>query len=222
MIRRTFSQRQRARGVISLILSENSASLREIQSALTILLLLLSSFQFSCRQDMHDQAKYKPLAASNFFGDGRASRPLVEGTIARGELDANQELYMGKTGTEFVKEIPIPITPELLARGQGRYNIYCTPCHDYAGYGRGMVVRRGFKAPPSLHIDRLRESPAGYYFDVITNGFGTMSKYSAQIRVNDRWAIVAYIRALQLSQHATLEDVPLDERQKLESEKQTP
>lgn len=171
---------------------------------------------------MHDQAKYKPLAASNFFEDGRASRPLVEGTIARGQLDANRELYTGKSGTDFVKEIPLPVTTAFLKRGKERYNIFCTPCHDQAGYGQGIVVRRGFKAPQSFHMDRLREAADGYYYDVITNGFGSMLNYSSQIRAEDRWAIVAYVRALQLSQHATLKDVPPEERQKLESEKQTP
>jgi Cytochrome C oxidase, cbb3-type, subunit III len=185
----------------------------------TLLMLLLPLCLFSCRQDMHDQAKYKPLAASDFFGDGRASRPLVEGTIARGQLDANQALYTGKAGKDFVTEFPMPVTAAFLARGQQRYNIYCTPCHDQTGYGHGMVVKRGFKAPPSFHIDRLREAPVGYYFDVMTNGFGTMLNYSQQVRTEDRWAIAAYIRALQLSQHATLADVPTEERQKLETEK---
>lgn len=190
------------------------------RSAPMVLLVLLSFLLISCRQDMHDQGKYKPLAASNFFGDDRASRPLVEGTIARGQLDSNRELYSGKLEGNFIPIIPIPVTEAFLERGRQRYNIYCTPCHDQTGYGRGMVVMRGFKAPPSFHIDRLREAPAGYYFDVMTNGFGTMLNYAAQIRVEDRWAIVAYIRALQLSQHATLEDVPKDELQKLEQKTQ--
>jgi hypothetical protein len=130
-------------------------------------------------------------------------------------------MYTGKSGKDFVQSIPLAVTEAFLKRGQDRYNIYCTPCHDLTGYGKGMVVRRGFKAPPSFHIDRLREAPAGYHFDVITNGFGAMLNYSAQIRVEDRWAIVAYIRALQLSQHATMQDVPSDEKQKLEAERNT-
>jgi len=184
-----------------------------------LIALLFSLCIFSCRQDMHNQAKYKPLAASDFFGDGRASRPLVEGTIARGQLDANQAMYTGKVGKDFVTDFPVPVTPALLARGQQRYNIYCTPCHDQTGYGQGMVVKRGFKAPPSFHIDRLRQAPVGYYYDVMTNGFGTMLNYAQQVRPEDRWAIAAYIRALQLSQHATLSDVPAEEQQKLEMEK---
>jgi Cytochrome C oxidase, cbb3-type, subunit III len=197
---------------------------RDLSQRRKVLLSLLLSLLLptACRQDMHDQAKYKPLAASNFFEDGRASRPLVEGTIARGQLDANRELYTGKSGTDFVKEIPLPVTTAFLKRGQDRYNIFCTPCHDQAGYGQGMVVKRGFKAPQSFHSDRLREAADGYYYDVITKGFGSMLNYSSQIRVEDRWAIVAYIRALQLSQHATIKDVPPEEIQKLESEKQTP
>jgi Cytochrome C oxidase, cbb3-type, subunit III len=193
--------------------------LSQMRKVIVVVALL---FFVSCRQDMHDQAKYKPLAASTFFEDGRSSRPQVEGTIPRGQLDADLEVYTGKSGKDFIKEIPFPVTADFLKRGQDRYNIYCTPCHDQTGYGKGMVVRRGFKAPPSFHIDRLREAANGYYFDVITNGFGSMLNYASQIHVKDRWAIVAYIRALQLSQHATLQDVPSDERGKLEAERNNP
>ena len=173
----------------------------------------------SCRQDMHDQPRYEPLEQSQFFEDQRSARPLVEGTVARGHLNDDPALYTGKVDGVAVTSLPFPITAEVLQRGQQRYNIFCAPCHDQVGNGTGMVVRRGFRRPPSLHIDRLRESPAGYYFDVITNGFGSMSNYAEQIPVKDRWAIVAYIRALQLSQHASLQDVPEKERKDLESQR---
>ena len=173
----------------------------------------------SCRQDMHDQPRYEPLEQSQFFEDQRSARPLVEGTVARGHLNDDPALYTGKVDGVAVTSLPFPITAEVLQRGQQRYNIFCAPCHDQVGNGTGMVVRRGFRRPPKLHIDRLRESPAGYYFDVITNGFGSMSNYAEQIPVKDRWAIVAYIRALQLSQHASLQDVPEKERKDLESQR---
>jgi mono/diheme cytochrome c family protein len=162
-----------------------------------------------CRQDMHDQPKYKPLAASAFFADGRSARPLVEDTVARGHLDEDVELFTGKTaGGKLVELLPVKVSAELLKRGQERFDIYCSPCHDRTGSGHGMVVRRGFKQPPSYHIDRLRQAPVGHFFDVMTSGFGAMPDYRSQITVADRWAIVAYIRALQRSQQATLADVP--------------
>ena len=152
---------------------------------------------------MHDQPKYKPLRASRFFDDGRASRPLVEGTVARGHLH------------EDAAAAP-PVTRALLVRGRERYDIFCAVCHDRAGTGRGMIVERGFKQPPSLHVDRLRQVPDRYVVDVIGNGFGAMPSYAQQIRMADRWAIAAYVRALQLSQQATFADVPADERALLE------
>ena len=171
-----------------------------------------------CRQDMHDQPKYKPLAASRFWGNGASARPLVENTVARDHLDDDVEFYTGKTaGGKLVEVPPLPFTPELLKRGRQRFDIYCSPCHDRVGSGRGMVVRRGFKAPPSYHIDRLRQAPVGYLFDVMTNGFGAMPDYRAQVEPADRWAIAAYIRALQRSQEATLADVPSEAAAKLKS-----
>ena len=164
---------------------------------------------------MHDQPKYKPLKASKFFADGRTSRPLVPGTVARGHLDDDPLLYTGKVGATFTTTFPAPVTQAVLQRGQERYNIYCTPCHDRVGTGNGMIVQRGYRRPPSFHIDRLRDAPVGYFFDVITNGFGVMPSYAAQVPVSDRWAIIAYLRALQLSQHATLADVPAAEQQHL-------
>lgn len=188
--------------------------------ALTLLFVLVLTL--GCRQDMHDQPKYEPLEASSTFSDGRASRPLVEGTIARGHLNDDVALYTGKIGNDFVPKIPFEINEQTLERGQQRYNIYCTPCHDLVGNGVGMVVRRGFKRPSSFHIPRLREAADGYFYDVMTNGFGAMSSYSDQVPVRDRWAIVAYIRALQLSQHAKMDEVPIPDqvRQELEQEKQ--
>lgn len=169
-----------------------------------------------CRQDMHDQPKYIPLRPSSFFSDGRSARPIPAGTVARGHLNEDTVLYTGKgPDGNFVDTFPFPVTKEVILRGQQRYNIYCAPCHDRAGTGNGMVVRRGFRHPPSYHIDRLRQAPNGYIFDVITNGFGAMQDYSAQIQPADRWAIVAYERALQLSQNATVNDVPAAERPQL-------
>jgi cbb3-type cytochrome c oxidase subunit III len=172
-----------------------------------------------CRQDMHDQPKYRPGRASTFFADGRASRPLVADTVARGHLDDDALLVTGKSGDAFADQFPFPVTREVLHRGQERYNIFCSPCHDRVGTGGGMIVLRGYRRPPAFHIDRLRQQPAGYFFDVITRGFGVMPSYAEQIPVRDRWAIIAYVRALQLSQHATLDDVPAPEREQLKAGK---
>jgi mono/diheme cytochrome c family protein len=168
-----------------------------------------------CQQQMADQPRYEPLQKSAFFGDERSARPFVEGTVARGQLRADEHLYTGKYQGKLAETFPYRLTYEALARGQERFNIYCSTCHDRVGTGQGMVVRRGFRAPPSFHIDRLRQAPVGHFFDVITHGFGAMPDYAEQISPADRWAIAAYIRALQLSQHAALADVPADERQRL-------
>jgi len=161
-----------------------------------------------CRQDMHDQPKYRGLRSSAFFADGASARPLIEGTVARGTLQTDESFFTGKNGQTAVTELPFPVDAAVLDRGQERFNIYCTPCHDRTASGRGMVVQRGYKQPPSFHIDRLRSAPPGYFFDVMTNGFGVMPDYKVQISPRDRWNIVAYIRALQLSQHAAAADVP--------------
>jgi mono/diheme cytochrome c family protein len=157
----------------------------------------------ACRQDMHDQPKYEPLESSAFFGDGQASRPLVQGTVARGQLQDDEHLYTGKINGQPVTTFPFQITAPMMDRGQQKYNVYCAPCHDRVGTGAGMIVKRGYRQPQSFHIDRLRAAPPGHFYDVITNGFGAMPDYRAQIQPEDRWAVVAYIRALQLSQHAT-------------------
>jgi hypothetical protein len=182
-------------------------------------LLLCAVAAAACQQQMADQPRYKPLARTGFFGDERSARPLVPGTVARGRLDADEQLYTGEVGGKLAETFPYPVTREVLERGRGRYDIFCAPCHDRVGNGQGMVVRRGFRFPPSYHTDRLRKAPVGHFFDVITNGFGAMPDYAAQVPPRDRWAIIAYIRALQLSQNATLADVPPAERQRLPQEK---
>lgn len=167
-------------------------------------LLLLAG----CRADMQNQPYKRPLAESDFFADKRSARPLVEGTVARGFERADTYLYTGKIGKEVGNFMPFPVTAEVMKRGQQRFNIYCSPCHGEAGDGNGMIVQRGLKRPPSYHNERLRKAPIGYFFDVMTNGFGAMLDYSQQVKPEDRWAIAAYIRALQLSQGATQADVP--------------
>jgi hypothetical protein len=180
-----------------------------------VLVILTAVGAWGCRLDMHVQPKYKPDEPSTFFQDGRSDRPEIPGTVASGHLRTDELLYTGRVNGLEADQFPFPITPQVLERGQGRFNIYCTPCHDYTGSGHGMVVQRGFPAPPSYHTDRLRKAPAGHFFEVMTDGYGAMYSYAARISPEDRWAIVAYIRALQLSQNATLADVPAQERQKL-------
>lgn len=180
--------------------------------------LLLSFAMVSlvgCRRDMQDQPKYRPLARSRFFVDGRAARPIPRGTVALDELTTSDEIHTGAKGKDFLTNIPITVNRDLLVRGQDRFNIYCSPCHGRIGNGDGMVHRRGFWVPPSLHTDRLRSVAPGYLYQVIDEGYGAMPSYDEQISVHDRWAIVAYIRALQLSRHATINDVPLEQRAQL-------
>lgn len=179
-------------------------------------LLLAAVALGGCRQDMHDQPKIKPLRQSEIFADRRSARPLVPGTVARGTLREDTAFYTGKLGKEFVKEIPVTVTAELLDRGRTQFQVFCSPCHGRTGRGDGMVVQRGFKAPPSYHIGRLRQMPIGYFYDVIANGFGAMADYAAQVPPGDRWAIAAYVRALQLSQYAPADVVPADKRGELE------
>jgi len=171
------------------------------------LLLALAGVALGCRQDMHDQPKLKPLAMSDFYADQRASRPLVEGTVARGMLREDSHLYTGKVNGVFADSLPFPLDAAVLERGRERYTIFCTPCHGQTGRGDGMVVRRGFRKAATFHIDRLRGERIGYFYDVMTNGFGAMPDYAAQIPVRDRWAIAAYVRALQLSQFAQAKDL---------------
>ena len=166
------------------------------------------------RQDMANQPKNRSLSPSEFFEDGRSERPLIENTVARGSI-AEDELFVPKDSNHF----PVPVNAELLARGEERYKIFCTPCHGLQGDGNGMIAMRGMKHPPSFHQDRLRQAPNGYFFDTITNGFGAMYGYSAQIPPRDRWAIIAYVRALQLSRNAKVADLPAELREKLNQPK---
>jgi cytochrome c553 len=176
--------------------------------------LLLSG----CRLDMHVQPKYLPYEPTKFFADGRSERQPVPGTVARGQLRLDELMFSGRENGVVVDKFPFPITRADLDRGRERYNVYCTPCHDYTGQGRGMIVMRGFPQPPSYHIQRLRDAPAGHFYEVITNGFGAMYGYAARVEPADRWRIAAYIRVLQLSQNARIEDVPESERAKLSHE----
>jgi len=185
-------------------------------AARAALVILALGSLVACRQDMQDQPKIEPLEANAFFDNGAGSRPIVEDTVARGQLHDDALLYTGKVNGQLADVFPFPVTRDVLDRGQNRFEIFCTPCHGRAGDGDGMVVRRGLRRPPSWHTDRLRQMPAGHFFDVMTNGFGVMQDYRAQITARDRWAIVAYVRALQLSQNARTEDVPAGERERLE------
>jgi len=178
-------------------------------------LLAATALVAGCRQDMHDAPRYEAFEASSTFADNRASRTPPAGTVARGWLRDDEALYTGKINGQVATEFPMPVTKAVLDRGQERFNVYCSPCHGRTGEGNGMIVQRGFRQPPSYHEERLRNAPVGYFFDVMTNGFGAMPDYRAQVPVADRWRIVAYIRALQLSHYATTSDMPEAELEKL-------
>ena len=180
-------------------------------------MLMLAVVLAGCRQDMHDAPRYEAFEASDTFADKRASRVAPAGTVARGWLREDEALYTGKVNGQAVETFPFAITRDDLARGQQRFNIYCTPCHGRLGDGNGMVVQRGLRQAASFHQDRLRQERPGYFFDVITNGFGAMPDYATQIPVQDRWLIIAYVKALQLSQHAAVDDVPADQRAGLDA-----
>jgi mono/diheme cytochrome c family protein len=172
-----------------------------------VLLIVMTSA--ACRLDMHVQPRFNPLARNDFFADQRSARPLVEGTVARGDLREDAYFYTGKIGSNPGNYFPFTVDEKILARGRERFNVFCAPCHSRLGDGNGFIPSRGFpRKPPSYHIERLRQAPVGYFFDVMTNGFGLMPDYASQIPPKDRWAIVAYIRALQLSQNARMADVP--------------
>lgn len=181
-----------------------------IRLALSVVVVGASSA--ACRMDMHDAPRYEAYEESALFADGKASRPVVPGTVARGELTVeNSRFYEGrdKNGA-LLDHLPpeVRLNEGLLARGKERYEIYCTPCHDFSGTGNGMIVRRGFKKPPSLHNTRLLEAPLGHFYEVISKGYGSMYNYAASVKPRDRWAIAAYIRALQLSHNADIDDLP--------------
>jgi len=180
-------------------------------------LLISAGVASACRQDMHDAPRYDPLEASTVLAKGSSAQPLVAGTVARGYLNDDELLHTGKVAGQPAAVFPFAITRQDLDRGEERYNIYCSPCHGRTGEGNGMVVQRGYRQAANYHIDRLRQAPVGYFYDVITNGFGVMPDYRAQITPEDRWRIVAYVRALQLSHSATAADVPAAELQKLTS-----
>lgn len=169
---------------------------------LVIASLFVALSSVACDQQMANQPSYEPLEASKFFADGQSSRPLVEGTIPRGGLREDLHLYTGKMNGTLVNSLPMQLDDKVMKRGQERFNIYCSMCHGKSGYGDGMVVRRGYKRPTSFHTDRLRTERLGHFFDVITNGYGSMPAYGSMIPAEDRWAIVAYVRALQMSQNS--------------------
>ena len=183
---------------------------RSLVAVCATALLSLASGCGSLVQDMATQPKNRPLSPSDFFADGRSERPILENTVAHGAI-ADDELFDPKDSNTF----PLPVTAALLQRGQERFKTFCSPCHGLQGDGNGLVAMRGMKHPPSFHQDRLRQAPNGYFFDNITNGFGAMYGYSAQIPPRDRWAIISYVRALQLSRNAKVSDLPAELRDKL-------
>ncbi|MGH7981146.1 MAG: c-type cytochrome [Limisphaerales bacterium] len=172
-----------------------------------------------CRQDMFEQPKSSPMGPSDFFADDAAARPIPPHTVARGDLEGDEAFYTGMIGTNLVTTFPFPVTRAVLNRGRDSFEIDCVPCHGEAGDGNGIVVERGFPAPPSYDIQRLRDAPVGHFFDVMTRGYGVMYSYASRVTPRDRWAIAAYIRALQLSAHATLADAPTNEPAQLEKKK---
>jgi mono/diheme cytochrome c family protein len=183
----------------------------------TVVVISLTLALVACRQDMHDAPRYEPLEEAPFFSDGGSSRVLVANTVARGQLREDDHFYTGKVDGQLAAEFPMPVTAEVMARGQEQFNVFCTPCHGRTGEGNGMIVQRGFRQPPSYHEDRLINAPPGHFFDVMTNGFGAMPDHRSQVPVPDRWAIAAYIRALQLSRRATIDDVPADRRAEMDA-----
>jgi mono/diheme cytochrome c family protein len=194
--------------------------IKTARSTSLLVFLFIAAGLAGCRQDMHDQPKYRGYRASDFFDDKRSVRAPIAGTVARGRLDDNEAFFTGTVGGEALAKVPFAVDREALERGRERFEIYCTPCHDRTGSGRGIVVQRGYKQPQSFHSDRLREMPVGYYFQVTTNGFGVMPSYHAQVSARDRWLIAAYVKTLQLSQHAAFADVPQSEQPKLEQQPQ--
>jgi mono/diheme cytochrome c family protein len=165
-----------------------------------VVVLAASALTLGCRNDMHNQPRYKPLAATDFFGDGRSARPTIEDTVARGQLRVDTPRFTGKENGKDIDYFPIQITREDVERGRERFNIYCSPCHGRLGNGNGMVVSRGLRQPPDYHDERLRTAPVGHFFDVMTNGYGAMYSYASRVPVDDRWRIASYIRALQFSE----------------------
>jgi mono/diheme cytochrome c family protein len=185
-----------------------------------VILVALVAALAGCNWEMRNDARLKPLEPSPVFDDGRSSRPLQPGTVARGQLREDDAFYTGMKDGQPVAEIPVPVDRPLLELGRQKFNVYCSVCHGADGAGGGMVVKRGFPAPPSYHIDRLRRVPIGHFFNVITNGYGVMFPHADRVTQRERWAIAAYIRTLQFSQYAKPADVPAAEMQKLQSTQQ--
>src|SRR5436309_2772311 len=178
-----------------------------------VAVLLLAAL--ACRQKMANQPRYDPLEPSDFFADGMSARPRIPGTVARGELAVNAFMASGKINGADGDGFPMVVDANVMNRGEERFDIFCSECHGKVGDGNGMIPSRGFRRPPSFHTELLRSAKTGHFFDVMTNGFGSMPSYAAQVPVEDRWAIIAYIRALQLSQNGTINDLPPDMRAKL-------
>lgn len=195
--------------------TETRTSNRAARWTRVVTVALVAAGLAGCRQDMHDSPRERPYRASDLYADGSSARPLVDGTVARGHLNDDEWLDTGKVNGQWVTAFPFAITRADLDRGEQRFNIYCSPCHGRTGEGNGMVVQRGFKQAANYHVDRLRQAPVGYFFDVMTHGFGSMPDYRMQITPEDRWRVIAYIRTLQLSRDATSADVPADELKKL-------
>jgi mono/diheme cytochrome c family protein len=187
------------------------------RTGLAAALLLLALFLAGCTMTMRDQPRVDPYEPAAFFPDGRSARHPVEDTVPYGMANTDAFLYTGQVDGQYVETFPFEITKEDLLRGRERYDIYCAPCHGFTGDGDGMIVQRGFRQPPSFNQDRLREAAPGYFFYAITNGFGTMPSYANRIPVRDRWLIIAYIKALQLSQYAPVEQLPAEDVAKLEA-----
>jgi hypothetical protein len=188
-----------------------------VRRPVVLLLALAPLAAAGCRQGLFNQQKLKPLRPSPLWDDGSSARPLPAGTVPRGFLREDRAYYIGVAPDgKFVTEIPMTVTKELLLRGRERYDIFCSPCHGRTGDGLGMIVQRGFKRPPSFHIERLKSERIGYFFDVDTNGFGKMSGYGSQVPVRDRWAIAAYVRALQLSRDVPVSLLSDHDRRQLE------
>ena len=201
---------------LSKLKSEMTIASRRPVTLFGAVLLLIGTAGCELRQAMYDQEKYEPLEASAFFADGMSFRSQVDGTVAQGQLMLDEHFYQGKIQGQLAATLPMAVDRQLLERGRERFNIFCSPCHDKTGSGNGMIVQRGLKQPPSYHQERLREVPVGHFFDVMTNGFGVMYSYASRIPVADRWAIVAYIKVLQLSQNLEFDQLPAEDQRQLQ------
>ena len=201
---------------LSKLKSEMTIASRRPVTLFGAVLLLIGTAGCELRQAMYDQEKYEPLEASAFFADGMSFRSQVDGTVAQGQLRLDEHFYQGKIQGQLAATLPMAVDRQLLERGRERFNIFCSPCHDKTGSGNGMIVQRGLKQPPSYHQERLREVPVGHFFDVMTNGFGVMYSYASRIPVADRWAIVAYIKVLQLSQNLEFDQLPAEDQRQLQ------